>query len=366
MANYFVTSFAAAEHSLYAARFHDDLAREVARQRGRRVEARKCDPDVPAGERRSLVAETGVLVVLWSLDYFGDGDCADDWALFERRLSHVPAQRRASFLPTRVLVRWRTVDSPPPGLPRPPMIGGDVMADYNKDGLYKVVRHSPDSSAYQYALRQLAAQVHAGLATDLPSLEVDDLSLPNPVLPGPRPTGSTVSKPKVLHPTRQAMPAPGPRVLISYAHDETDPRHAKEVKSLSELLKREGINVRLDQDVDDEPQNWLRWMQNEMSEADYILSVASPAYKRRVEHREKPGTGRGATWEGGYILDVVYDNWDTWQKRILRVVFPRFNESDLPAFPGSASVTVYRIDPVTGDGHLDRLLRYMRRGPAGP
>lgn len=364
MASYFVTSFAAAENPSYAARFHDDLAREVARQLGKKVDARRCDPNVPAEQRRLLVARTGVLVVLWSPDYFADSGCVGDWTLFEHRLAHVPAQRRPSCSPTRVLVRWRTVDSPPPGLPRPPMIAGDVMADYNKDGLYKVVRKNPGSSAYQYALRQLAERVRAGMAASLPSLAADDMPLPNAAFPRPRPTGSTVSQPKVSHPAKP--PAPAPRVLISYAHDENDPAHAKEVKSLSELLKRQGIDVRLDQDVDDEPQNWLRWMHDEMKAADYILTVASPTYKRRVEHREKPGTGRGATWEGGYILDEVYEKWGTWQKRILRVVFPRFDVDDLPTFPGSASVSVYEIDPDTGDGHLDRLLRYLRKGPTAP
>ncbi|WP_328934264.1 MULTISPECIES: toll/interleukin-1 receptor domain-containing protein [unclassified Streptomyces] len=366
MASYFVTSYAAAENPSYAARFHDDLAEEVTRQLGRKIDARTCDPTVSAKERRRLVAAAGAFVMLWSSDYFDDDGCIDDWKLFDHRLGRVPAQRRPACMPTRVLVRWRTDGNPRPGVPWPRMILGDVMADYNTYGLYKVVRdQGPGSPAYRDALRQLARQVRAGLATPLPVLSPEDVSPPNPVLPSPRTTGSAMPKSPVPQPANPQVPAP-PRALISYAHDEQDPEHSKEALSLAELLKREGIDVRFDQYVADEPQNWLRWMQAEMADAKYILTVASPAYRRRVELREKQGTGRGATWEAAYMLDEVYDNAGTWQKRFLRIVFPRFTVDDLPSFPGSASVSVYRIDPATGGQDFDRLVAYMKKGPSVP
>ncbi|MHB9857826.1 TIR domain-containing protein [Streptomyces sp. YIM S03343] len=389
MASDFVTSFAASENSTYAARFHLDLVREVTRQARRPVTAHECSKAVPPEERCLLVAGTGVLVVLWSSDYFGDPGCLGDWNLFIRRLDRVPVQRREALRrSTRVLVRWRTTDTPLRDVPRPRMFDGDVTADCNRHGLYKVVRdQSPTSpsSGYLSALREVAGQVRAGLAARLPVLALDDMSRPAPVLPGPRPMspvspppavprsaplgGSTVTLPAelgpaVARPARPPAPGSAPRVLISYAHDPRDPGHADEVKALSELLKAGGVDVRLDQDVNDEPQHWRRWMTTELKYADRILMVASPAYRRRVEGREKPGTGRGATWEGEYLLDYAYDNSGTWEKRILRVVFPRFRDDDLPEFPGSASVTVYRVDPVTGDGDLDRLLGYLTKGRA--
>ncbi|MEU6572379.1 TIR domain-containing protein [Streptomyces sp. NPDC046805] len=398
MASYFVTSFADAENPSYAARFHDDLAREVSRQLGRKVDARKCDRTLSADERRSLVAKTGVLVVLCSPDYYDDRGCVGDWVLFQRRLDSIPGQRGpAAAPPMRVLVRWRPVEALPPGLPRPPMIAGDVVDDYNKLGLYRVVREQgPDSSAYGHVLRQLAGLVRAGFTASLPPLPADERLLPEQASPWPCPARSTVPpprradkvrQPEPIRPSQQVRtpeppvrpsgpilasepirasesvetPSP-PRVFISYAHEDT--RHRKEVKSLAELLKRAGVDVRLDQDADDEPRNWLRWMQEELNAADFVLTVASPAYRRRVEQRERPGTGRGATWEGGYVLDEVYENPSSWEKRILRVLFPRFDEEALPRFPGSLSVTVYRVDPVTGGDDLDSLLRYLRRGPA--
>ncbi|MGW7418871.1 toll/interleukin-1 receptor domain-containing protein [Streptomyces sp. NPDC054813] len=366
MASCFVTSFAAAENPSYAGRFHEDLAKAVTRLLGRKIDARTCDPTVSAEQRRLLVAGAGALVVLWSPEYFEDRGCVGDWTVFERRLGQVPAARGpAACESARVLVRWRTAGDPRPGLPRPRprMLGGDVMADYNRYGLYKVVREqSPDSPAYRSALAQLAAGVCSGLAASLPALSLDDTPRSTPLLPRPRPTGSSVPQPNLPQPAKPATPAP--RVLISYAHDDQDPGHVTEVKSLSELLKNGGIAARLDLDAAHEPQNWLRWMNRELREADFILMVASPAYRRRVEHGEKPGVGRGAIWEGGYLLDHVYDHWDTWEKRILRVVFPRFRDEDLPEFPGSASVTIYRIDPATGDGDLHRLLGYLRTGPS--
>ena len=350
MAGYFVTSFAAAEKLSYAARFHQDLITEVSRRASRQVVGHMCGPAVPPEQRRRLIAQAGALVVLWSPDYFEDPACDGDWKLFERRLALVPASRRQDVCHfTRVLVRWRTAAIPRPNVPRPPMFGRDVMADCNKHGLFKVIwEQGPASSAYRSALGELAERVRAALMTPLPALG----------LPAQRP---------VVHvppPDQRPAPRPAPRVLISYAHDPQVPGHAEDVKALARLLKAEGVDVRLDQDADGEPQNWVRWMSEELELADRIIMVASPAYRRRVEGREAPGTGRGATWEGGYLRDYVYTHPGTWEKHLLRVVFPRASDDDLPVFSGSASVTVYHVDPATGDGDLTRLLGYLTKGPA--
>ncbi|GGW44010.1 hypothetical protein GCM10010503_20880 [Streptomyces lucensis JCM 4490] len=369
MASCFVTSFAAAENPAYAARFHDDLAEEVSRLLGRKVDARKCDHTLSADERGSLVAEAGVLVVLCSPDYYLDEGCLDDWKLFQRRLDHVPARRRPARPPERVLVRWHRIDELPGGRPRPPMLTGDVMAPYNKVGLYRVVRNQgPDSSAYRHVLRELAAAVRKGLTAALPPLPAAERVARTAPLPPPRQPSVRTSLTAAVQQAPQtavtALRESAPLVFVSYAHD--DARHSAEVSSLAQLLKDAGLTVVLDQDVAHEPQIWLRWMADNLEAADFILTVASPAYRRRLKQREQPGKGMGATWEGGYVLDQVYGNPGTWQKRILRVLFPRFGEEALPDFPGSRSATVYLIDPVTGQGDLDQLLGYLRRGSPSP
>ncbi|MFD8303059.1 TIR domain-containing protein [Streptomyces sp. NPDC059690] len=357
MASYFVTSFAATEQRGYASRFHDDLDAEVSRQLGgRKIRTGRCVESPSAEARRALVAEAGVLVVLYSPDFFADSACGRDWAVFQRRLGHVPAQDCSGAVRARVLVRWRPLDSRPPGLPWAPRLDGDALTDYNEGGLHEVIRRQGrPSAAYRAALRTIAEQVREGNRAALPP---DDGPLPEPFFPLLR----TVPK-QPDHGVEPEPPVP-PRVFISYAHAEDQPGHIDDVHTLADLLKARGMNVRIDRDAAEEPQIWNDWMRAELKQADYILTVASPAYRRRAEKREDPGRGLGATWEGAYLMDQVYLNPTTWVKRIIRVVLPPYDTVDLPEFPGSASAHHYRIDPATGGGDLNVLVRYLKRGPA--
>ncbi|MFJ9630064.1 toll/interleukin-1 receptor domain-containing protein [Streptomyces sp. NPDC101175] len=372
MASYFVTSFAAGENRGYANRFHDDLAAEVSRQLGgRRIRTHKCVEVPSAEERCTLVAETGVLVALCSPDYYADRGCGQDWAVFQRRLGHVPAQRRPGANTAQVLVRWRLVTNEPAGLPWAPRLDGDTLADYNEQGLYWVVREKwRESPAYEHAVRALATQVCESHRSAPIVLPLDDGPLPEPAFPPPSPPPG-LPRPRAADPIPSPEPDPDPeqtarpRVFISYAHADDQPGHMAEVHALAEVLKSKDIDVRIDKDAAEEPQIWLDWMREELAQADYVITVASPAYRRRAEKREKPGTGLGATWEGAYLLDEVYKNPNTWVKRIIRVLVPTYDTTEhLPAFPGSASAHYYRVDPVrAGTGDLEALVRYLKRGP---
>lgn len=367
MASYFVTSFTAADHRGYAARFQDDLAVEVGRLLGgRKIVARACDDTLTAGERRALVAEAGVLVVLCSPAYYQDEECGRDWAVFQRRLGHVPEQGRPHDNPARVLVRWRPVRIPPPGRPWAPRLDGDRLDaydDYNESGLYTVVRkQGRQSTAYRRALRALAAQVREGHRAAVPVLSPDDGLLPEPASVPVTVPGQRTAEP----PEPPPEPVRPPRVFLSYAHADDQPGHDDDVRSLAALLRRQDIDVRTDAEASEEPQIWLRWMDGQLEPADFIIGVASPAYRRRLRQEEEPGVGLGATWEASYILDYVYQHPATWQKRILWVLFPSYGPEALPGFPGSASATHWHIAPETGAPDLDALVRYLKRGPRPP
>ncbi|KUO20225.1 TIR domain-containing protein [Streptomyces dysideae] len=358
MAIDFVTSFAAEENLMYAARFHQDLATEVAGQLRRPVHAEKCTAELTREARRALVAEARVLVALCSPQYYADPGCGRDWALFQHRLNQTGLSCPADA-PTRVLVRWQPVEPPPPGLPMAPVIGAAVVDQYAETGLYGVARApgmGPESEPYCRAVREIAAGVCKGHAADLPPLPEDD----RPDLPPAFPKVAVVRVPKPRKETPSVRPRP--RVFISYAQDEeNNPGHGARVAAFANLLRRNGVEPILDQDAERRPQNWSRWMQRQCEEADFIIVIASPAYRLRAEHRERrSAVGKGVAWEGGYIWDYAYEHRETWHLRVLRVVFPEHDVEDLPRFPGSGSVSWYPIDPETGKGRLDLLLGYLK------
>ncbi|PSM42578.1 hypothetical protein C6Y14_15380 [Streptomyces dioscori] len=157
-------------------------------------------------------------------------------------------------------------------------------------------------------------------------------------------------------------PAEGPRVFISYAHESDGGTHAEGVRALWILLREHGIDARLDRPAAEQPQDWAAWMQREFEAADYVLTIASPAYKRRAEGTEEPGTGEGVAWEARLIKNYVYVDLATWYKRILRVVLPGGSREDLPAFLGGHTVTHYTVDPIDSTG-AEKLLRYLTDQP---
>ncbi|WP_280721386.1 toll/interleukin-1 receptor domain-containing protein [Kitasatospora sp. MAA4] len=151
-------------------------------------------------------------------------------------------------------------------------------------------------------------------------------------------------------------------MFISYAHEDDGGTHAERVRDLWLLLRRNGVDARLDRPAAEQPQNWATWMLREYQAADYVLVVASPAYKRRAEGTEDPGVGEGVAWEAGLIRAEIYRDRGTWHRRILRVVLPGGSREDFPAFFGGHAVTDYTIDPLTAVG-AERLLRYLHRQP---
>jgi tetratricopeptide (TPR) repeat protein len=112
------------------------------------------------------------------------------------------------------------------------------------------------------------------------------------------------------------------RVFISYSHDS--PEHEERVLALSERLRADGIDARLDQYVNGAPpQGWPRWMLDELDEADFVLLVCTGTYYRRFRGHEQPGKGKGVDFEGALITQGDYDA----RSRTLKFV-PIFFDSD--------------------------------------
>jgi tetratricopeptide (TPR) repeat protein len=97
-----------------------------------------------------------------------------------------------------------------------------------------------------------------------------------------------------------------PRVFISYSHDS--PEHREWVLSLSERLRKDGIETILDRYVNGTPEEgWPRWMMNSLDRASHVLVVCTETYYRRFRGNEDPSKGKGVDWEGALITTEIYN-----------------------------------------------------------
>src|SRR4051794_39238801 len=91
---------------------------------------------------------------------------------------------------------------------------------------------------------------------------------------------------------RMEAKSDSPRVLISYSHDS--PEHEARVLEFANRLRADGVDALLDQYQTFPAEGWLRWMNQQVVQAGFVLMVCTETYARRVAGEEKPGTGLGA------------------------------------------------------------------------
>jgi SEFIR domain len=95
------------------------------------------------------------------------------------------------------------------------------------------------------------------------------------------------------------------KVFISYSWDSED--HQKKVLSLAQALRDDGIDCAIDQFVQS-PDNWDRWMLDQIDESDFVLIVCSERYYQRYRGKEEIDKGLGVTWESTLIMGKIYDS----------------------------------------------------------
>jgi hypothetical protein len=118
------------------------------------------------------------------------------------------------------------------------------------------------------------------------------------------------------------------KVFISYSHDSDE--HKDIVLALSERLRNDGIETRLDQYVKGTPdQGWPRWMPDQIDWADYVLLICTETYYRRFRGHEIPGKGKGVDWEGSVINQEIYDARSATTK-FVPVLFDPNDEPNIP------------------------------------
>jgi hypothetical protein len=158
-----------------------------------------------------------------------------------------------------------------------------------------------------------------------------------------------------------------PRVFISYAHESES--HQCQVLALGELLRRQlGIDARLDLWDEHCRRDWAQWAIEQFDNADFVLAIASPAFRDRADGRTAERAGWGAQFEGAILRNKMTQDRATWISRILPVVLPGNTIDDIPEFLLPYSATHYVIKRLTPDGIADlrRALTQQPRHPLPP
>ncbi|MEZ4382978.1 MAG: SEFIR domain-containing protein [Nannocystaceae bacterium] len=95
------------------------------------------------------------------------------------------------------------------------------------------------------------------------------------------------------------------RVFITYSHDSD--AHRARVLGLADRMRRDGLDVRLDQYEVHVPEGWLMWMRRQLESADFVAMICTATYHRRFEGEESASDAHAATWEGALTQQILYD-----------------------------------------------------------
>lgn len=152
-----------------------------------------------------------------------------------------------------------------------------------------------------------------------------------------------------------------PRVFVTYAHDT--PEHKVLVEQFATFLRAGiGLDVHLDSWYDNVRRDWSLWATQHLREADFILVIASPEYKRRADGTAMPHEGRGSQFETAIIRDNLTRDLRRETERVLPVVLPGRSIDEIPDFLNGYSTTRYPVEEFTDDGVADLLAAITGQG----
>ena len=146
-----------------------------------------------------------------------------------------------------------------------------------------------------------------------------------------------------------------PKVFISYSHDSKE--HAERVLSLSDRLRRDGVDSQIDQYELSPPEGWPRWMVNKVEWADFVLVVCTKTYHERFRGKAPVGQGKGVKWEGAILTQKLYDD-EGQNTRFIPVVFLAQDTKHIPSI--LRGQTYYDISTKKG---YEALYRHVTNQP---
>jgi hypothetical protein len=155
-------------------------------------------------------------------------------------------------------------------------------------------------------------------------------------------------------------PPDHPKVFISYTHDSRE--HHDAVREFATFLRSQGIDVVLDQWVNDQRQDWQAWATKNILESDFVIVVASPGYRRMGDGFGPNDRNLGGQAEAAALRDLLQSDRRGWTPKLLPVILPGHTVGEIPLFLQPHAADHYPVASCTPEG-TDDLLRHITRQP---
>jgi hypothetical protein len=152
-----------------------------------------------------------------------------------------------------------------------------------------------------------------------------------------------------------------PAVFLSYAHDSD--QHRAEVGKLAGFLRERRIVVTLDRWSDHERRDWSSWAIEGITQADFVIVVASPDYRRAGDGLGASAVNRGVQSETALLRDLLHGDRRMWVRRVLPVLLPGHDVDEIPAFLQPHTGSYYRVTAFTEEGASDLMRTIRGDGP---
>ena len=253
------------------------------------------------------------------------------------------AARNASAFAFEILAKLKLVEGSAVEPKIVQNIGGDYVADDKVMGNKTVQNNEGNAKGWQTVVQGGTAyvgEIHIHNATpDRSSPPPQSFDLPN----------ST---------QEMNLASAPPKVFISYSHNVQSPDYKDRILTLANRLLEDGIDCNIDQYEESPPEGWQRWMLNQVERADFVLIACTEEYDLRFRGNEAYGKGKGATWEGGVIIQELYDA----QGQNSKFIPITINSEDANFIPSPLrSATNYRLQNDDGYESLYRRLTNQPR-----
>lgn len=152
-----------------------------------------------------------------------------------------------------------------------------------------------------------------------------------------------------------------PKVFVSYVHESRD--HQDRVVAFARFLREQGVDAVLDVWSAGSRHDWYAWAIREMTDAAYVVVVASPTYRAVGDGSGAPDRNRGVQSEAALLRELVYEDRVVWTPKVLPVLLPGHTVGEIPRFLSPHTTSRYDVTALTRDG-AENLLRVIHEAPA--
>jgi hypothetical protein len=149
------------------------------------------------------------------------------------------------------------------------------------------------------------------------------------------------------------------KAFVSYVHESAE--HKSQVLELATLLRQNGVEAVLDVWSAASRIDWYGWAIKEMTEADYVVVVASKEYLQ-VADGAPSREHRGVQSEAALLRDLVWEDRASWLPKILPVLLPGHLLNEIPRFLQPSTASRYEVTALTREG-VEDLLRVILSQP---